>query len=62
MNGFKLRGIDAPLIRCDLQPVKNGTQCAVDVPSLVAANDAPGLVYQGQVFLKVEQNARLGFV
>ncbi len=23
MNGFKLRGIDAPLIRCDLQPVED---------------------------------------
>ena len=62
MNGFKLRGIDAPLIRCDLQPVKNGGQSAVDAPSLVAANDAAGPVYQRQVFLEVEQNASLEFV
>ena len=24
VNGFELRGIDAPLIRCDLQPDEDG--------------------------------------
>ena len=41
MNGFKLRGIDAPLIRCDLQSVEDRRQGAVDVPVLVATNGAP---------------------
>jgi hypothetical protein len=41
MNGFELRGIDAPLIRCDLQPREDRWQRFVDVPALVTADDAP---------------------
>ena len=62
MNGFELRGIDAPLIRCDLQSVEDGWQCVVDVSALVAADDAASPVHEGQVFLEVEQNAGLRFI
>ena len=54
MNGFKLCGIDAPLIRCDLQPGEDGWQRVVDVPALVATDDATGPINQSQVFLEVE--------
>ena len=62
MNGFELRSIDTPLIRCDLQPCEDRWQRFVDVPALVTADDAAGSVHQGQVFLEVEQNAGLGFI
>ena len=59
MNGFELRGIDAPLFRCNFQAGENGWQCVFDVPTFVAANDAPGPVNQHQVFFKIEQDTRL---
>ena len=62
MNGFELRGIDAPLIRRDLQPCEYWWQRFVDVPTLVTADDAAGPVHQGQVFLEIIQNAGLGFI
>ena len=55
MIGFELRGIDAPLIQCNLQSIEDGWQCVVDVAALVAANDAAGPVNQCQVFLEVDQ-------
>jgi hypothetical protein len=57
MNGFEWRGIDAPLIRRDLQPCEHRWQHIVEVFALFTADDAPGLVHQGQVFLEVKQNA-----
>jgi hypothetical protein len=62
MNRFELRGIDAPLIRCDLQPCEDRWQRFVDVPALVTADDAAGPVHQSQVFLETELNAGLGFI
>lgn len=62
MNGFELCGIDAPLVRCDLQAFEDWWHCVVDVPALVAADDAAGPVHQGQVFLEVEQNTGLRFI
>ena len=62
MNGFELRGIYSPLIRCDLQPGEDRWQCVFYVAALVAAYDAAGPVNQCQVFLEIEQNARLRFV
>ena len=62
MDGFKLRSIDTPLIRRDLQPVENGRQGVVDVSAFVAANDTTGPVDQCEVFLEAEQNAALKFV
>ena len=55
MNGFELRSIDTPLIRCDLQPCEDRWQRFVDVPALVTADDAAGPVHQSQVFLEIEQ-------
>ncbi len=58
INSLKLRGIDEPLIRCDLQPNEERWQGVVDVPALVAADDAASPINQFQVFLEVEQNPR----
>ena len=44
MYGFELRGIDAPLIRCDLQSREHGGQVTIDMPSLVATDDTAGPV------------------
>jgi hypothetical protein len=44
VNSFELRGIDAPLIPCDLQPCEDLWQRFVDVPALVTADDATGPV------------------
>jgi len=62
MYGFELRGIDAPLLRCDLQPGENGWCVAVDVAALIIANDPACPVDQCQIFLEVKKNAGLGFV
>ena len=62
MNGFELHGIDAPLIRRDLQAIENGWQGVVDMPAFVAVHDAASPVDQGQIFLETEQNAALKFV
>ena len=62
MYGFELRGIDAPLIRCDLQSREHWGQVTTGVPSLVATDDTAGPVNQCQVLLEIEQNARLGFI
>ena len=62
VNGFELRGIGVPLIRCDLQPIKDGRQSTVDVAALVVADDATGPVDQRQVFLEVEQNSIMELV
>ena len=62
VNGFELRGIDAPLTRCDLQPIKYGGQGVVDMTELVTTDDATGPVDQRQVFLKAEQNSVLEIV
>jgi hypothetical protein len=61
-NGFELSGIDAPLIRCDLQPCEDRWLRFVGVRALVTADDAASPVHQGQVFLEIEQNAGLGFI
>ena len=62
VNGFELGGVDAPLIRRDLQPIKNVWQGVVDVTALVVADDATGPVDQRQIFLEAEQNSVLEFV
>ena len=62
MYGFKLRGIDPPLIDRDLQPAKNGRQGIVDISVFVVTDDPTGPVDQGQVFLEAEQDADLDFV
>ena len=62
VNGFELRGIDAPLIEGDLKSVDDRWQCIVDVSALVIANDATGPVHQRQVFLEIKYNAGLEFV
>jgi hypothetical protein len=41
MNGFELRGIDAPLILSDLQSFEDGRQRVGDMSTLIATNDAP---------------------
>ena len=56
VNDFELRGIDAPLIEGDLQPVEYGWQCTINVSALIAANITTGLVDECQVFFEVEQN------
>ena len=54
VNGFELHGIDAPLIRRDLQSLEDGWQDVVDMPAFVTAHDASGPVDQGQIFLETE--------
>ena len=54
VNGFELGGVDAPLIRRYLQPMKDGWQSVVDMTAFIAADDATGPVDQRQVFLEVE--------
>ena len=54
VNGFELGGVDAPLIRRDLQPIENVWQGVVDVTAFIAADDATGPVDQRQIFLEVE--------
>jgi hypothetical protein len=56
MDVFELRGIDAPLIRGDLQPIKNGRQGVSDVVALVVAADAAGPVDKLQVRFQAEIN------
>ena len=62
MNDFELRGIDAPLIEGDLQPVEYGWQCTINVSALIAANITTGPVDECQVFFEVEQNTGQRFV
>ncbi len=40
--GFKLRGIDAPLIRSDLHAIEDGRQGVADMSAFAAADDAAG--------------------
>jgi hypothetical protein len=54
VNGFELHGIDAPLIRRDLQPIENGWQGVVDMAAFVVAHDAAGPVDQVSICTTME--------